>query len=36
MYEKGQGVPADETGAMRWYRRAAEGGDRKAQSVIQK
>ena len=31
MYNNGQGVPKDDTAAVKWFRKAAEGGDAKAQ-----
>ncbi len=31
MYDKGRGVPQDDAEAVKWYRRAAEQGDAKAQ-----
>jgi TPR repeat protein len=34
MYEKGQGVPQDDTEAVRWLRLAAEQGDVQAQSNL--
>jgi TPR repeat protein len=34
MYSKGQGVPKDNTEALKWYRLAAEQGDAKAQRSL--
>jgi hypothetical protein len=34
MYNKGKGVPLDDTEAVKWYRKAAEQGDAKAQSNL--
>ena len=36
MYEFGQGVPMNEAAAVRWYRRAAEQGNTKAQARLER
>ena len=34
MYEEGRGVDKDEKEAVRWYRKAAEKGDKEAQKRL--
>ncbi len=34
MYARGDGVPEDDTEAVRWYRKAAEQGDARAQAML--
>ena len=36
MYDFGNGVPENDTDAIRWYRRAAEQGNAKAQGMLER